>query len=151
MSSLTEVDISQNSNSTSYFSFPETDDSLQHSCIYLYDQERSWDCQSNPSSYYSTPKIFPHEETSHVQSENTLLQQELLKNYNVYVDDCIENSNSGKWQSDSPSTCSEISSKEESDLESELEERYESSEPVNESPLANMLMLSILDLRHPRE
>ena len=72
------------------------------------------------------------ERDAHVQSESTLLQQQFLQNYNVYVDDCIENSNSGKWQSASPSTCSKISSKDESYLKSRLEGRYESSEPVNE-------------------
>ena len=56
MSSLTEVDISQNSDSTSYLYFPETDDSLQHSCLSLCDQERIWDCKSNYSSYYSSPE-----------------------------------------------------------------------------------------------
>ena len=65
-------------------------------------------------------------------SKNTLLQQQFLQSYNVSMDDCIENSNSGKWQSHSPCTCSEISSKEESDLESELEEKYESSDPIDE-------------------
>ena len=119
MSSLTEVDISQSLVSTNYASFSEADDTLQHSCHYLCDQERNWGCKSNPSSYLSTPQILPHEETAHVQSENTLLQQQFLQNYNVYVDDCIENSNYGKGKSDSPSTCSEISSKEESDLELE--------------------------------
>ena len=48
------------------------------------------------------------------------------------MDDCTENSHSRKWKSDSPSVCSEISSKEKYDLESELEERYESLDPVNE-------------------
>ena len=48
------------------------------------------------------------------------------------MDDCTENSNFGKLQSDSLSTCSEISSKEEPDLESELEERYEGSDLVHE-------------------
>ena len=48
------------------------------------------------------------------------------------MDDYIENSKSGKWQTNIPSTCSEISSKEESYLESELEERYESSDPIHE-------------------
>ena len=48
------------------------------------------------------------------------------------MDDYIENSDYGKWQSDGPSTCYEISSKEESNLESALEGRYENLEPVNE-------------------
>ena len=120
MSSLTEVGISQSSVSTSYISFPETNDSLKHSCHYLCDQEISWDYKSNPSWYLSTPEILPHKETAHVQWENTLLQQQLLQNYDVYVDDYIENYHHGKWKSDSPSTCSKISSKEESDLESML-------------------------------
>ena len=67
--------------------------------------------------YLPTPKNFLHEETAHVQSENTLLQQQFLQNYNVSVDYCIDKSNSGKWQSDNPSTCYESSSKEQSDLE----------------------------------
>ena len=94
-------------------------------------QERSWDYKSNLSSYYSAPESFSQEEDSLFQSEDPLLQQQSLQNYNVYVDDCIENSESIKWQSDSPSTYSKISSKEESDVESRLEGRYESSEPVN--------------------
>ena len=129
---MTEVDISQRSVSTSYISFPETDASLQHSYHSLCDQEISWDCKSNISSYYSSPESLSQEEDAHVQSENPLLQQQSLQNYSVFVDDCIENSNSRKWQSDSPSTCSKISSKEESDLESMLEGRYESLEPLNE-------------------
>ena len=74
MSSLTESDISQNSDSTSYISFPEIDDNLQNSCQSLCDQERSWDYQSNPSSYYLTSDFLLQEGASHFQSENTLLQ-----------------------------------------------------------------------------
>ena len=61
-----------------------------------------------------------------------LFQQQSLQNYSVSVDDCIENFDSGKWKYDNPSTCYEISSKEESYLESRLEGRYENSEPFNE-------------------
>ena len=55
------------------------------------------------------------------------MQQQFFQTSNTSVADYIENYNFGKLLSDSPSTCSfsEISSKEESDLELELEERYE--------------------------
>ena len=45
ISSSTERDMSQNSDSTNYISFPEVDDNLQQSCQYLCDQEGSWDSQ----------------------------------------------------------------------------------------------------------
>ena len=67
MFSLIADDISQSFVSTNYVSFLEADDTLQNSFHSLCDQERSWDCKSNPPSYISTPKIFPHEETAHVQ------------------------------------------------------------------------------------
>jgi len=67
---LTEVDIDQSSDSTSYVSLPEIDDDLQHSCLSLSDQERGWDCQSDPSSYYSTSEFLLQEEASPSQSEN---------------------------------------------------------------------------------
>ena len=91
MSSLTEVDIDQSSASTSYISLPEIDDDLQHSCHSLCDQERSWDCKSNISSYYSAPESLSQEEDAPVQSENPLLQQRYLQNYSFSMDDCIEN------------------------------------------------------------
>ena len=69
MSSLIEVDIDQSSVSTNYISFPEANDSLQHSCHSLCDQERSWDCKSNPSSYYSAPASLSQEDDAPVQSE----------------------------------------------------------------------------------
>ena len=116
MSSLPEIDISQNFDSTSYNYFPEIDDKSRRSCQSLCDQEGSREYHPDCPSYHSTPKFFPYEDTSHVKSKNTLLQQQFLQNYNVSVDDYIENSNSGKWKSDSPSTCSEISSKEEPNI-----------------------------------
>ena len=121
---LTEIDISQNFVSTCYISLPEINDSLQHSCQSFCDQEGSWDCQSNFSSYHSTSEIWLQEEAAHVQSENTLLQQQFLQSYNTFVVDYIENSNSGKYQSYNPSTCtfSVIARKEESNFELIVEE-----------------------------
>ena len=62
---LTESDTRQNLDSTSYISFPEIDDSLKHSCQSLCDQEGTWDCQFNFSSYHSTSEFFLQEEASH--------------------------------------------------------------------------------------
>ena len=41
--------------------------------------KKSWDCKSNPSSYYSTLEIFPQEEDAPVQLEIPLLQQQFLQ------------------------------------------------------------------------
>ena len=67
ISSSTERDMSQNSDSTSYISFPEVDGNLQQSCQYLCDQEGSWDSQSNPSSYHSTSEVLFQDEVSYFQ------------------------------------------------------------------------------------
>ena len=87
LSSLTEVDIDQSSDSTSYISLPEIDDDLQHSCLSLCDQERGWDFQSDPSSYYSTFKFLLQEEASPSQSENSFSQLQYLESYNACVID----------------------------------------------------------------
>ena len=96
LSSLTKVDIDQSSVSTIYISLPETDDDLQHSCHSLCDQERGWDCQSNPSSYYSTSEFLLQEEAPPSQSENSFSQQQSLERYNACVIDYREDDNSGK-------------------------------------------------------
>ena len=116
---MTEVDIDKSSDSTSYISLPEIDDDLQHSCLSLCDQERGWDCQSDPSSYYSTSELLLQEEASPPQSENSFSQPRSLESYNACVIDYIEDDNSGKSQSCSPSTCSffENESKYKSDFE----------------------------------
>ena len=74
MSSLTESDISQNSDSTSYISFSETDDSLQHSCQSLCGQEGSGEYHLDCPSYHSAPEILSQKEDVPVQSEIPLLQ-----------------------------------------------------------------------------
>ena len=54
------------------------------------------------------------------------------------MDDIIQHSDFEKWQSDSPSACFEILSKEESNLKLGLEGRYESFEPlIEENSIAN--------------
>ena len=106
LSSLAEVDIDQSSVSTSYISLPETDDDLQHSCHSLCDQERGWDCQSNPSSCYSTSEFLLQEEASPSQSKNSFSQQQSLESYTACVIDYTKDDNSGKSQSCSPCTCS---------------------------------------------
>ena len=118
LSSLAEVDIDQSSVSTSYISLPETDDDLQRYCHSLCDQARGHDCQSNPSSYYSTPEFLLQEEASPSQSENSFSQLQSLESYNACVIDYIEDDNSRKSQSCSPSTCSfaEIASNKKSDF-----------------------------------
>ena len=73
MSSLPEIDISQNSDSTSYIYFSETNDSFQHSCQSLCGQEGSWECTSDCPSYHSTSEILLQEEDAPIQSEITLL------------------------------------------------------------------------------
>ena len=88
MSSLTKVDISQNSDFANYFYFPKTDDRLQHSFSSLCDQERSWDFKSNPSSYYSALESVSQEEDSLAQSEVSLLQQQFLQRQNVFYEEC---------------------------------------------------------------
>ena len=93
MSSLAEVDIDQISVSTSYVSLPEIDDDLQHSFHSLCDQERGCDCQSNPSSYYSTSEFLLQEEASPSQSENSFSQQQSLESYNACVIDYTEDDN----------------------------------------------------------
>ena len=77
--------MSQNSDSTSYISFPEVDDNLQQSCQYLCDQEGSWDSQSNPSSYHSTSEVLFQDEASYSQSENSFLQQQFPQSSNASV------------------------------------------------------------------
>ena len=116
--------MSQNSDSTSYISFPKVDDNLQQSCQSLCDQEGSWDGQSNPSSYYSTSEVLFQDEAAYSQSENSFLQQQFPLSSNAYVGDYIKNSNYRNFQSYSPSTCLffEVSSKEESDFELMVEE-----------------------------
>ena len=125
ISSSTERDMSQNSDSTNYISFLEVDDNFQQSCQSFCDRQRSWDCQSNSSLDYSTSEILLQEEVAPSQSENSILQQQSLQSYNTCVIDYIENDNSGKSQSCSPSTCSfsEIASKEKSDFEIMVEGR----------------------------
>ena len=119
LSSLTEVDIDQSSDSTSYISLPEIDDDLHHSYHSLCDEERGWECQSNPSSYYSTSKFLLQEEASPSQSENSFSQLQSIESYNACVIDYTEDDNSGKSRSCSPSTCSfsENASKEKSDFD----------------------------------
>ena len=67
ISSSTERDMSQNSDSTNYISFLEVDYNLQQSCQSLCDQEGSWDSQSNPSSYHSTSEVLFQDEVSYFQ------------------------------------------------------------------------------------
>ena len=101
MSSLAEIDISQSSDAASYLSFPEANNSLQQSCQSLCDQEGSWDFQSNCSSYHSTSEILLQEEATHVQSENTLLQQQFLQRHNMFYEECnkhVTNSVSGGFK-----------------------------------------------------
>ena len=93
---MTEVDINQSSDSTSYVSLPEIDDDLQHSCLSLSDQERGWDYQSDPSSYYSTSEFLLQEEASPSQSENSFSQLQYFESYNACVIDYIEDDNSRK-------------------------------------------------------
>ena len=66
------------------------------------------------------------EEATHFQSENSILQQQLLQSSNIYVGDYIKNSNSRNFQSYSPSTClfSKIERKEGLDFEIMVEERH---------------------------
>ena len=97
ISSLTERDTSQNYDSTNYISFLQIDDNLQQTCQSLCDQEGSWDCQSDPSSYYSSSEILLQEEASHFQPENTILQQQFLRITNTYVADYIKNYDSGNF------------------------------------------------------
>ena len=79
MSSFPEMDISQNSDSTSYVSFSETDDSMQHSCQSLCGQEGSGEYHSDCPSYHSTSEILSQEEDAPVQLEITLLQQQFIQ------------------------------------------------------------------------
>ena len=102
LSSSAEVDIDQSSISTGYISLPETDDDLQHSCHSMCDQERGWDCQSNPSSCYSTSEFLLQEEASPSQSENSFSQLQSLESYNACVIDYTKDGNSRKSQSCSP-------------------------------------------------
>ena len=76
MSSLTEIDISENSDSTSYIYFLEANNSLQHYFQFLCDREGSWECQSYFSSYYSTSEIWLQEEAAHVQLDLGLMAEE---------------------------------------------------------------------------
>ena len=121
---MTESDIRQNFDLVSHISFSEFDENLQHPCQSLCNQERSWDCQSNTSSYHSTYESLLKKGASHFQSENTLLQQQSPQNYNDYVADNIEDSNCVKFQSHSLSACSvyEITCIEESKFDSIIEE-----------------------------
>ena len=59
------------------------------------------------------------EEVSPSQTENSFLQQQSLQSYNTYVNDYIENDNSGNSQFCGPPTClfSEIATKYKSDFE----------------------------------
>ena len=124
MPSLTEIDIIQSSNSSSYLCFPEANNSSQYFFQSLCDQEGSWDCQSNLCPYDSTSEFLLLEEASHFKSENPLLQQHSLQSYNTYVVDYIENSIFGKYQSYNPFACSfsKISRKEELDFVLMVEE-----------------------------
>ena len=88
MSSLTKIDMSQSSDSTSYLSFPEAKNSLQHSFQSFFDQEGSWECHSDCPSYHSASEILLQEEAAHVQSENTLLQQQFLQRHNMFYEEC---------------------------------------------------------------
>ena len=85
----------------------------------LYVTKRGWDYQSNPSSYYSTSKFLLQEEASPSQSENSFSQHQYIESYNACVIDYIEDDDSRKSQSGSPSTSlfSENASKEKSDFE----------------------------------
>ena len=96
--------MSQNSDSTSYISFPEVDDNLQQSFHSLCDQEGSWDVQSNPSSYYSTSKVLFQDEAAYFQSENSFLRQQFPLSSNASVGDYIKNFDSANFQSYNPST-----------------------------------------------
>ena len=88
MSSLTEMDIRQNSDSTNYIYFSETDDSLQHACQSMCGQEGIWECQSDFPSYHPTSEIWLHEEASLVKSEITLLKQQFLQRHSMFYEDC---------------------------------------------------------------
>ena len=94
MSSLTKIDMSQSSDSASYLSFPEANISSQHSCQSLCDQEGSWDCQSNCSSYHSTSEILLQEEDVPVQSVVTLLQLQYLQSHNAFNEYCNQHDES---------------------------------------------------------
>ena len=146
---MTEVDIDQSSYSTNYISLPEIDDDLQHFCHSLCDQERGWDCQSNPSSYYSTSKFLLQEEASPSQSENSFSQQQSLESYNACVIDYTEDDDSRKYQSCSPSTCSfsENESKEKSYFEIVVEGRPLHIDQIHISPkyLHDYMNISLLE------
>ena len=149
MSSLTEMDISQNFDSTSYISFSEPDDSLQNYCRYLCVQEGSWECHSDCPSYHLASEILWQEEDAPVQLEITLMQQQSLESYNACVIDYTEDDNSGKSQSCSPSTCSfsENASKEKSDFEIVVEGRPMHVDQIQISPkdLHDYMKLSLLE------
>ena len=89
--------MSQNSDSSSYISFPEVDVNLQQSCQSLCDQEGSWDGQSNPSSYYSTSEFLFQDEVAYSQSKNSFLQQQFPLSSNAFVGDYIKNSDSANF------------------------------------------------------
>ena len=105
LSSLPEVDMSRNSDSTSHTSFPDIDKNLQYSRQFLCDQEGISNCQSNPSSDYSTSEIWLQEEATRFQSEILFCQEKSLQSYNTFVIEYIENINSRKYHSCSPSKC----------------------------------------------
>ena len=111
--------------STNYIPLPKIGDDLHNSCHSLCEQERGWDCQSNPSSYYSTSKLLLQEEASPSQLENSFSRMQSLESYNACVIDYTEDDNSGKYQSCSPSTCSfsKNTSKEKLDFEIMVEGR----------------------------
>ena len=98
---------------------------MKHSYHSLCGQERGWDYQSDPSSYYSTFKFLLQEDSSPSQLENSFSQLQSLESYNACVIDYIEDDNSRKSQSYSPSTCSfsENASKEKWDFEIVVEGR----------------------------
>ena len=86
--SLTEKDMSQNSNSTSYISFVGVGDNLQHPCQPPCDQERSVEYHSNCTSYHSASEILFQGEDAPMKSENTLFPQQFLQGHEVFYEEC---------------------------------------------------------------
>ena len=86
MFSFTEMDTTQNYDSTSYISFSKTNDSLQHSCQYLCDPEGRGRYHQYCPSYHLAPGILSQEEDAPL--EITLLQQQFLQIHDRFYEEC---------------------------------------------------------------
>ena len=99
--------------------------------------------------YYSTSEFLLQEEISLSQSENSFSQLQSLESYNACVIDYIEDDDSRKSQSCSPSTClfSENASKEKSDFEFLVEGRLLHVDQIHITPkdLHEYIKLSFLE------